>query len=126
MHCRRTVAFGLLLAHALFDAPLRPEAAAAWGSNPLRGMARQIVRDGRATGAPAVTVTRRTARYLRLKDTYTDRAPHVAREFITATPDDWAFVDLPGPLSVGYPLVHAIRVARKHGFVPHPAAGGGQ
>jgi hypothetical protein len=126
MHCRRMVAFGLLLAHALFDAPLRPEAAAAWSSNPLRGMARQIVRDGRATDAPAVTVTRRTARYLRLKDTYTDRVRHVAREFITATPDDWACVDLPGPLSVGYPLVHAIRVARKHGFVPHPAAGGGQ
>ena len=126
MHCRRMVAFGLLLAHALFDAPLRPEAAAAWRSNPLRRMAGQIVRDGRATDPPAVTLMRRTARGLRLKDTYTDRVRSVAREFVTATPDDWALVDLPGPLCVGYPLVRAVRRARKHSFVPHPSAGGGQ
>src|SRR4029453_15731911 len=123
MHCRRMVAFGLLLAHALFDAPLRPEAAAAWRSNPLRSMARQIVRDGGATDVPAVNLARRTARYLRLKDTFTDRVRSVSREFITSTPDDWALIDLPGPLSVGYPLVRAVRMARKHGFTPHPAAG---
>ena len=126
MHRGRMVAFGLLLAHALFDAPLRPEAAAAWRSSPLRKMARQIVRDGGATDVPAPTLASRTARYLRLKDTYTDRVRAVAREFVTATPDDWALVNLPGPLSVGYPLVRAMRVARKHGFVPHPSAGGGQ
>ena len=80
----------------------------------------------RAPDAPLVSVASRTARYLRLKDTYTDRVRAVAREFVTATPDDWAVVDLPGPLSVGYPLVRALRVARKHGFTPHPAAGGGQ
>ncbi len=83
MHCRRMVAFGLLLAHALFDAPLRPEAAAAWHSSPLRAMARQIVRDSGAADAPALTVARQTARYLRLKDTYTDRARAVARELTT-------------------------------------------
>ena len=126
MHCRRMVAFGLLLAHALFDAPLRPEAAAAWHSSPLRAMARQIVRDSGAADAPAPGVASRTARYLRLKDPYTDRARAVAREFTTSTPDDWALVDLPGPLSVAYPLVRVLRVARKHGFTPHPAAGGGQ
>lgn len=124
MHCRRMVGFGLLLAHALFDAPLRPEAAVAWRSSPLRAMARQIVGDSGAIDAPALTFARQTARYLRLKDTYTDRARAVAREFTTPTPDDWALVDLPGPLSVAYPLVRALRIARKHGFTPHPAAGG--
>ena len=126
MHCRRMVAFGLLLAHALFDAPLRPEATAAWRSSALRAMAGQIVRDGGSAGAPEPTLARRTARYLRLKDTHTDRARAVVRDFTQTTPDDWAFVDLRGPLSIAYPLVRALRVARKHGFTPHPAAGGGQ
>jgi hypothetical protein len=124
MHCGRMVAFGLLLAHALFDAPLRPEAAAVWRSRPLRAMARDIVRDGRASEAPPLSLGRRTARYLRLKDTYTDRARSVACELTLATPDDWALVHLPGPLAVAYPLVRAVRLARKHGFAPHPAAGG--
>jgi hypothetical protein len=126
MHCRRMVAFGLLLAHALFGAPLRAEATAAWRSSALRAMAGQIVRDGRTAEAPEPTLARRTARYLRLKDTHTDRARAVVRDFTQTTPDDWAFVDLPGPLSIAYPLVRALRVARKHGFTPHPAAGGGQ
>jgi hypothetical protein len=124
MHCARMVAFGLLLAHALFDAPLRPEAAAAWRASPLRAMARDVVRDGRANEAQPLSLVRRTARYLRLKDSYTDRARSVACEFTVATPDDWALVYLPGPLSVAYPLVRALRVARKHRLATHPAAGG--
>jgi hypothetical protein len=124
MHCGRMVAFGLLLAHALFDAPLRPEATALWRKSPMRAMAHDIVRDGRAGEPPPLTFGRQTARYLRLKDTYADRARAVACELTVATPDDWALVDLPGPLSVAYPLVRALRIARKHRYAPHPAVGG--
>jgi Uncharacterised nucleotidyltransferase len=124
MHCRRMVAFGLLLAHGLFDAPLPPEAAVLWRSPTIRAMARDIGRDNRAIDPPAPSFARQTARYLRLKDSYTDRARAFARELTTPTPDDWALVNLPGPLSVAYPLVRALRVARKHGFAQHPAAGG--
>jgi hypothetical protein len=123
MHCRRMVAFGLLLAHALFEAPLRAKAVDAWRSAPLRAMAREIVRDHQSDAPPALTFTQLTTRSLRLKDTYTDGARSVAREFTMATPDDWAFVDLPGPLSVAYPLVRALRIARKHRLAAHPAAG---
>ena len=123
MHCRRMAAFALLLAHAVFDAPLLPEAAAAWRSGSLRAMAGEIIGEARAADAPAPTFARQTARYLRLKDTYSDRAWAVARELTTPTPDDWALIDLPGPLSVAYPLVRALRVARKHRFL-HPAPGG--
>ena len=79
MHCGRMVAFGLLLAHALFDAPLRPEAARTWRSGPLRAMARQIVRDSGTADSPALTFARNGALSV-LKDTYTDRARSVARE----------------------------------------------
>lgn len=123
MHCHRMVAFALLLAHGVCDAPLAPEAAVAWRSRPLRQMARAIVGEARVVDAPALTLGRRTARYLRLKDSYSDRAWAVAREFTTSTPDDWALVDLPGPLSVAYPLVRALRVARKHRTL-QPAPGG--
>jgi hypothetical protein len=124
MHCRRMVAFALLLAHALFEAPLPSEAATAWRSAPLRAMAREIVRDNQADAPPALGFTRLTTRDLRLKDTYTDRMRSVARAFTMATPDDWALVDLPGPLSAAYPLVRALRVARKHRVAAHPAARG--
>jgi hypothetical protein len=124
MHCRRMVAFALVLAHGLFESPLPPDAAGLWRSQALRAMARDTVRDGQVIDAPTLTFGRQTARYLRLKDSYTDRARAVAREFTTPTPDDWALVNLPGPLSVAYPLVRALRVARKHGFAHHPAAGG--
>jgi hypothetical protein len=121
MHCRRMLAFALLLAHGLFDAPLVPEAAALWPSSAVRAMAGTIVRDSLAIEAPVPTLVRQTAFNLRLKDTYGDRARAFAREFTTTTPDDWALVDLPGPLSAAYPLVRALRVARRRGFGHHPA-----
>ncbi len=125
MHCRQMVAFGLLLAHGLFESPLPPEAAALADSRAFQAMARTIVRDSQIVGAQPPTFARQTAFYLRLKDSHTDRARAFTREFITPTPDDWALVRLPGPLSVAYPLVRAFRVARKHGFPQQPAAGGG-
>jgi len=126
MHCRRMVAFGVLLACGLFDAPPPAACAALWSSTLIRSMARAIVGDAAAIEPPEPTFARQTAFYLRLKDSYIDRARAFARELTTPTPDDWALVNLPGPLAVAYPLVRALRVARKHGSTLHPAAGGGQ
>jgi Uncharacterised nucleotidyltransferase len=124
MHCRRMVTVGVLLAHGLFDAPL-PFAPPSPLSGPIRRLVRAIVRDSRGLATPVPTFAGRTAFYLRLKDTYADRALAFAREFTTPTPADWALVDLPGPLSIAYPLVRALRVARKHGFPPPRPAGAG-
>jgi hypothetical protein len=130
MHCRRMVAFGVLLAHALFDAPLPPEAAAAWRSAPLRALASAIVAGHRSEDPEAITYgrlvarhLRLAARHLRLKDTYADRARAMAGELTVTTPADWALVDLPRPLSVAYPLVRAVRFARKHRVARQPALG---
>ena len=123
MHCRRMVAFGLLLAHALFDAPLPPDAAAAWRSAPLRALALAIAAGHRVEAAETLTYGRLAARQLRLKDTWADRARAVAGELTLTTPADWALVDLPRPLSAAYPLVRAVRVARKHRLALQPAAG---
>ncbi|MEO5820022.1 MAG: nucleotidyltransferase family protein [Vicinamibacteraceae bacterium] len=123
MHCRRMVAFGLLLAHGLLESPLPAHAASTWQSSPLRDTARQIVGEARTLDGLPPAFARQMARQLRLKDTYTDRAWAFAREFTTPTPDDWALVDLPGPLSIGYPLVRALRIARKHRAVSQAAVG---
>jgi hypothetical protein len=122
MHCRRMLAFGLLLTHGLFESPLPAEAAALAASGPLRAMADAVVRDGYAAAAPVPGFVHQAVFNLRLKDTYGDRARSVARVCLTPTPDDWTGVVLPGPLSIAYPLVRAFRVARKHGFARHQAA----
>ena len=57
-------------------------------------------------------------------DSYADRARYWVGLALTETPDDWAAVRLRGPLSLGYPLVRAFRVARKHAANQHQAAGG--
>lgn len=123
MHCRRMLAFGLLLVHGLFDVPLPPEAAALCRSRTLLAMAGTVVRDFHVDTASRSSA-RQAVLQLRLKDSYADRARYCARVALTPTPDDWAAVRLPRPLSFAYPLVRALRVARKHGLNHQPVAGG--
>jgi len=112
MHCRRILAFGLLLAHGLFDVPLPPQAAAICRSPALVAMARMVVRHLVADDPPSRTWRAQVAFQLRLKDSRADQARYWARLF-TSTPDDWATLRLPEPLSFAYPLVRAVRLARK-------------
>jgi hypothetical protein len=119
MHCRRMVAFGVRLAHDLFETPLPADAAALSATPALREMAGAVVRRAFADDPQLTAGMRQAAFYLRLKDTYADRARSCARVFLTPTPDDWASVDLRGPLALAYPLVRAARVARKHVLPAH-------
>jgi hypothetical protein len=112
MHCRRILEFGLLLAHGLFDVPLPPQAAAAGRSPALLAMARTVVRNLVADDPPPKTWRRQMSFQMRLKDSRTDRARYCTR-ILTSTPDDWATVRLPEALSFAYPLVRAVRLARK-------------
>ncbi len=116
MHCRRMVVFGLLLAHGLFDVPLPPEAAAMSRSRTLQAMAGNVVRYFQADAVPSPALSRQIAFHLRLKDRSTDQVRYCARMVLMTTPDDWATVRLPGSLSFAYPLVRAIRLARKYGL----------
>jgi hypothetical protein len=112
MHCRRILEFGLLLAHGLFDVPLPPQAAAVSRSRALLAMARTTVRDLVADDPPPRTGRRKVSFQLGLKDSRADQARYWARA-LTSTPDDWAMLRLPEPLSFAYPLVRAVRLARK-------------
>lgn len=112
MHCRRILEFGLLLAHGLFDVPLPPQAAAIGRSRVLLGMARESARQMVADDPSPRTWRRRMSFQLRLKDGRADRARYCAR-LLTSTPDDWATLPLPGSMSFVYPLVRAVRLARK-------------
>lgn len=81
MHCQRMLAFGLLLARGLFDAPVPADATTEVPSRALITLARRIVRRcgaDRATSPTRVRI-RQTALGLRLKDSYTDRARYCAR-----------------------------------------------
>ena len=116
MRCRRMLAFALCLAHGLFDAPLPPEAAALSESRAFPAMAGRVVRDFYVDVVQSRTPARQAALHVGLKDSYADCARYWAGLVLTVTPDDWAAVRLRGPLSLGYPLVRAIRVARKRGL----------
>ena len=112
MHCQRILAFGLLLACGLFDVPLPPQAAAVTRSATLLAMARTTVRDLVADEPPARTWRRQVSFQMRLKDSRADQARYCAR-ILMSSPDDWATLPLPRPLSFLYPLVRAVRLARK-------------
>lgn len=112
MHCQRILAFGLLLACGLFDVPLPPQAAGLSRSRTLLAMARTTVRELVADRPPARTWRRQVSFQLRLKDSPADRARYCARA-LTSSPDDWATLRLPESLSFVYPLVRAVRLARK-------------
>jgi len=112
MHCRRILEFGLLLAHGLFDVPLPPQAADASRSQTLLAMARTAVLHFVADDPPPRTWRRQVSFQLGLKDSRADKARYWARA-LTSTPDDWATLRLPEPLSFAYPLVRAVRLARK-------------
>jgi hypothetical protein len=112
MHCRRILAFGLLLAHGLFDAPLPRQAAAVSRSDALLAMARKTVRELVADDPPSRTWRRQVSFQLGLKDSRADQARYCAR-VLASTPDDWATLRLPASLSFVYPLVRAVRLARK-------------
>ena len=112
MHCRRILAFGLLLAHGLFDLPLPPQAADLSRSPALLAMAATVVRDFVADDPPPRTWRGQVSFQLGLKDSRADQARYWARA-MTSTPDDWATLWLPEPLVFAYPLVRAVRLARK-------------
>lgn len=82
MRCQRMMAFGVLLASRLFDAPV-PAAAAADlpTSRSHAAMARRVVRHWADDDDATLTRARiaHTALHLRLKDSYTDRARYCAR-----------------------------------------------
>jgi hypothetical protein len=123
MHCRRIVAFPLMLVADLFERPLPPEAARYARMRSLRRLAQAVAADfGRDDDAPR-TAARQALLQLRLKDGFADRARYCARTFLTSTPDDWAAVPLRGPLAWSYPFVRAIRVARRYGFSQRFAEG---
>ena len=124
MRCQRMLAFALWLAHGLLEAPLPREAAELGESRAFHAVVEDVVREFHVDDVPAPTLARQMAVHLRLRDTYADCARYWAGLALTVTPDDWAAVRLPGPLSVGYPLVRAFRVARKHAVNQHHAAGG--
>jgi len=112
MHCRRILAFGLLLAGGLFDVPLPPQAAAVTRSRTLLAMARTTVRELVADEPPARTWRRQVAFQMRLKDSRADQARYCAR-VLASGPEDWATLPLPESLSFVYPLVRVVRLARK-------------
>jgi hypothetical protein len=122
MHCRRMLVLGLLLAHRLFEVPVPPQAAAMSRSRMLLAMTRNIVRNFQSDGVPSRTLSDQVAFDLRLKDSCTDQMRLCGRMILMTTPEDWAAVRLPGSLSFVYPLVRAIRLARKHGINNEEAA----
>jgi len=124
MRCQRMLAFALRLAHGLFDSWLPPEAAALSDSRAFLVFAGEVVRDFSVEVPHARTAARQRALHLKQMDTYVGRARYWVGLALTQTPDDWAAVRLRGPLSLGYPLVRAFRVARKHAGDQHEAAGG--
>ena len=123
MRCERMLAFALRLVHGLLDVPLPREAAALSGSRVLHTIANDVARDFHVDVVQSRTPARQMALHLRLKDTYADCARYWAGLALTVTPDDWAAVRLRGPLSFGYPLVRAFRIARKHAGNRHQTAG---
>lgn len=116
MHCRHMLMFGLLLAHGLFDVPLPPQAAAMSRSRTLLAMAGNVVRDFCADEVQSRSVSRQFAFHLRLKDSATDQVRHGVGQVLTTTPADWAATRPLGSWSFAYPLVRAIRLARKYGL----------
>jgi hypothetical protein len=112
MHCRRILEFGLLLAAGLFDVPLPPQAVAVGRSRALLGMARTTVRNLVADDPRPRTWLRQVSFQLRLKDNRADQARYCAR-ILMSTPDDGAALRVPVSLSFVYPLVRAIRLARR-------------
>ena len=83
-----------------------------------------VVRDFHLDRVESRTPARQARLHLRLQDGYADCARYCAGLVLTATPDDWAAVRLRGPLSFAYPLVRAMRVARRHAFTLRRAEGG--
>jgi hypothetical protein len=124
MRCQRMLAFALRLAQSLLGSPLPPEAAALSDSRAYPAVAGEVIRDFSVEVPQSRSAARQRAIHLRLMDTYADRARYWVGLAFTETPDDWATVRLRGPLSLGYPLVRALRVARKHAGDQHEAAGG--
>jgi hypothetical protein len=112
MHCRRILAFGLLLAHGLFDVPLPPQAADVTRSPALLAMAKTAVQHFVAGDPPPRTWRRQVSFQLGLKDSRADHARYWAR-LLASTPEDWATLPLPASLAFVYPLVRAVRLARK-------------
>jgi len=123
-HCRRMLALALLLARDLFGTAWPADVPAPGRERALAGLGRAIVRGWRAIDPEPPTLMRQAAFDLRLKDCLADQARSCARVFLTPTAEDWTRVPLRGPLSVAYPIVRAVRVARQRRLTHHQEAGG--
>lgn len=120
MRCRRMLALGLLLAHGLFAASL--PAQTELSSKTLMALANQVSESFAAAERRAPTFAERVRFHLRLKDSFADRVRHCLRLASTTTPVDWSTMSLPGPLSLAYPLLRAVRLTRKYGLNPKPGS----
>lgn len=116
MRCRRMLVFGLLLAHALFEVPIPPQAALLSQSRKLRAMTSEVARDFFSVDVRPRPFLRRVRFHLRLKDHFADQVRHCMRLALTTTPVDWSMMSLPRPLSFAYSLLRAVRLTRKYGL----------
>jgi Uncharacterised nucleotidyltransferase len=114
MHCCRLLGLALLLAHGLFEVPLPPEAVAMSRSRTLQSLAKKVVRNCCADDEPRMSSGLMVLQ-LRLKDRFTDQLRHCVGLVSTPNPDDWETIRLGTPMSFTYPLVRAIKLARKYG-----------
>jgi hypothetical protein len=120
MHCRRILGFALLLARGLFEIALPPEAAVMTRSRSLLTLAQNIVRNCCADAEPRASA-RLMALHLLLKDSFTDQVRHCVGLVSTPNPDDWETLRLHKPASFTYPVVRAIKLARKYGPFKSPS-----
>jgi Uncharacterised nucleotidyltransferase len=114
MRCRRLLGLALLLAHGLFEVPLPPQALAMSRSRTLLSLAEKVTRNCCADDEPR-TSSGLMVFQLRLKDRFTDQLRHCVGLVSTPNPDDWETIRLRTPASLTYPLVRAIKLARKYG-----------
>jgi Uncharacterised nucleotidyltransferase len=114
MRCRRLLGLALLLAHGLFEVPLPPEAVAMSRSRTLQSLAKKVMRNCCADDEPRMSSGLMVLQ-LRLKDRFTDQLRHCVGLVSTPNPDDWETIRLRTPMSFTYPLVRAIKLARKYG-----------
>jgi hypothetical protein len=120
MHCRRILGLALLLAQGLFEIALPPEAAVMSRSRSLLFLAEKVVRNCCADDEPR-TSSGLMVFQLRLKDRFMDQLRHCVGLVSTPNPDDWETLRLHTPASFTYPLVRAIKLARKYGPFKSPS-----
>jgi hypothetical protein len=113
MHCRRMLLLAMRLARGLFGVE-PPAESLGRPSRHREALAAAVAQDLQADEAASRFSMRQFAVDLRLKDTRIDQLRQCASLVLTPTPEDWAAWRLPPAWSFAYPLVRAVRMARKH------------